>query len=732
MAYGSNITIGLSKNHLFQIGNTSAASYAPGDLAYDLAINGIPFILGINDANPYQRVTAPYKKQQFDQTNEPGEQSLTGWWLRSQSSFHSGSGIKYYDPSAGEIVKNRFTDSQNVDVWTKGQVSLLKACDPVHISTGEIRTNNTTAQIYRSIKYSGIDAVLTVDEYDVDKVYPTITATVSNKALTSNIATLTTSANHGFLAGMEVEVTGVDATFNGTYTIATVPSVNTFTYAKTATNVASTAATGTVTSSVTHFIDYNSGVEFPVYSICDDGTYAYWVTNKTSGGSNKLTVYKKALTGDESTAETQMFQVNGTTVVTATINYVKDRLVMCVNNSVHEFATNATSLPAAIYTNPTSTYTYTSITAAGLGIYVAGFNGIHSSINKFTIGSTGGMPTLSLGAVTVAEMPPGEIIHNIYYYLGYMLIGTSKGIRAAIVSDQDGSINYGSLIVETTQPCYDFAARDKFVWCATGINNNPGLIRIDLGNLLETETLRFAWANDLQITDITNHRTTAVAFLGETERIVFGSANASGVDGAVYIESDTEVATTGYLTTGRIRFNTLEPKHFQFIRPRGDITNGGLKIDSIDEDETVYNVNNFVAGNQLVESGVSYPTSSREYVSFKFTLSSDNSSGPIFQGYQIKALPATLRQRIIQYPVFCFDNETDKNGNAVGYEGSAYEKISRLEDLESIGDIVFVQDFRIDESYEAVIEQVSFVNSTSPSDRFSGFGGLLTIQVRKI
>lgn len=732
MAYGSNITIGLSKNHLFQIGNNFSSSYASGDLAYDLAINGIPFILGINDTNPYQRATAPYRKQQFDQTNEPGEQSLTGWWLRSQSSFHSGSGIKYYDPSAGEIVKNRFTDSQNVDVWTKGQVSLLKACNPVHISTGEVRPDTTSAQTYRSIKYSGIDAVLAVDEYDVDKVYPTITATVTNKALTSNIATLTTSDSHNLLPGMEIEVTGIDATFNGTYTIATVPTAITFTYAKTESNVTSVATTGSVASSVTHFIDYNSGLEFPVYSICDDGTFAYWVTNKPSGGSNKLTVYKKPLTGDESTAEIQMFQENGITVVSATINYVKDRLIMCVNNSVYEFSTNATALPAAIYTNLTSTYTYTSITASGPAIYVAGFNGIHSSINKFTLGNTGGVTTLTLGAVIAAEMPPGEIIHNIYYYLGYMMIGTNKGIRAAVVSDQDGSINYGALIVETTQPCYDFAARDRFVWCATGINGTPGLIRIDLGNPLEPETLRFAWANDVQIPNLFNKTTTAVAFLGETERVVFATANSGGADGAIYIQSDTEVVTTGYITTGRIRYNTLEPKHFQFIRPRGDILNGGLRIDSIDEDESVYNVNNFVSGNQLVESGISYPTSSREYVSFKFTLESNNSSGAILQGYQIKALPATLRQRIIQYPVFCFDNETDKNGNAVGYEGSAYDKIARLETLESIGDIVFVQDFRISESYEAVIEEVNFVNSTSPSDRFSGFGGMLTIQVRKI
>lgn len=73
-------------------------------------------------------------------------------------------------------------------------------------------------------------------------------ATVSNKALTANVATLTTSAAHGFVTGEQVVVSGVDATFNGTYTIASTPSTTTFTYSKTAADVVSAAATGTALS----------------------------------------------------------------------------------------------------------------------------------------------------------------------------------------------------------------------------------------------------------------------------------------------------------------------------------------------------------------------------------------------------------------------------------------------------------------------------------------------------
>jgi len=77
----------------------------------------------------------------------------------------------------------------------------------------------------------------------------TITKTVSNKALTSNVATLTTSTTHGFSVGDIAVITGVDATFNGTYYVKAVPTTTTFTFDKTNANVTSAAATGSVSVS---------------------------------------------------------------------------------------------------------------------------------------------------------------------------------------------------------------------------------------------------------------------------------------------------------------------------------------------------------------------------------------------------------------------------------------------------------------------------------------------------
>ena len=695
-------------------------------------MGGIPFIYAINDTRPYIRQTAPYKKDQFDNGAEPGEQSLTGWWLRSQSSFHGGSGIKFYDPSAGETVAHRFTDSKGVNVWTKGEVTLLNSTASTHYTTGAMQDNGKPFQVARSIKYNGTDGVLLWDEYDVDKI----------------------------------------------------------------------AADGTLT----HFLDYAAGTDYPVRAICDDGTYAYWIVNILNSGTPRLRVYKKLLTGVSGAGDTLMISDNGITVNTATMEYVKDRIVMGINNKIYEISSSASSLPSPVYTHSDTDIVFSSITASGPAIYVAGYSGTQSSIFKFTLNTAGVMPTLTT-AITAAEMPVGEIIHKIFYYLGYMMIGTNKGIRAAVVSDQDGSINYGPLIVETSQPCYDFAARDRFVWCATGVGGEPGVIRIDLGN--EIETLRFAYANDLYVSDITGYSTTTCAFAGTTDRLVFATTavNAGsvsnkaltsnvatlttsavhglaigdevwveGVDatfngkytvtgvpttstftyaktasnvastavspvgkvnkvGSINIETDTTLRSTGYLTTGYIRYGTLEPKNFKRLLARGSFTKGGLTLETVDQNGTEYDHITYNAEVPAVEVTTQSPQTAQEYVAYKFIFTrdaTDTTTGPIFKGYQAKATIATPRQRVMRFPVYCFDVETDRFNVQVGYEGRAMARILALEDIEESGDVLTWQDITSGESRQVVIEQISFTRMTPPDKRFDGFGGVVEITIRTV
>ena len=124
MAYGDDITEGIP----YVLSNPAGATnYSATGVNYDMAIAGQPFFIAASDDSPYRRVTAKYRKEQYDQTREAGEQSLTGWWFRSQSTFHLGAGIKYFEPAQDESLRFQYTESKGVDVFTKGQVTLLNS-----------------------------------------------------------------------------------------------------------------------------------------------------------------------------------------------------------------------------------------------------------------------------------------------------------------------------------------------------------------------------------------------------------------------------------------------------------------------------------------------------------------------------------------------------------------------------------------------------------------------------
>ena len=733
---GRDITEGrASRSIAVNVGIDSTTSiWQNTDIAYDTAVGGMPFIYAISDSRPYIRQTAPFRKEQFDNQTEPGEQSLTGWWIRSQSSFHYGDGIVFYDPTSsnsGSPEHYRYSESKGVNVWNIGQVTLLNDVDAEHITTGAIESNGRANQQLRSIKWDNTSGVLLRDEYDVDKI----------------------------------------------------------------------ASDGTIT----HFIDYNSGTDSKVYAICDDGVTAFWITNT----STKKTVYKKALTGTYLTADTKMFDEIGT-ISNATMEYVKDRIVMCADNKVYEFSSSAVAMPTALYTHPSTSHVYTSVAASGTSIYVSGYNGIQSTILKFTLSTAGVMPTLT-SAVIAAEFPVGEIVHKIHYYLGYMIIGTNLGVRVAQVSD-DGSINYGPLIVETSQPCYDFASRDHYVWCATSVDGEPGVIRIDLS--AEIETLRFAWANDLYYGGVSGHVTTACAFANSTDQLWFATAAntvggtitnkqmtsgvatlttasahglvagntvwVQGVDndfnsttsawtltsattttftytsavtatvsstavtssvalanvpGSTYSEDETQLISTGYLQTGYIRYNTLEPKNYKRLVARGDFTYGSMTLETVDADGNEYDHISYDSSVPPVEVSTNQPQDAQEYVAYKFIFFRDGTTaslGPIMKGYQAKATIATPRQRVMRFPVYCYDVETDRYNVQIGYEGRAFDRISQLESIEENGDVVTWQDLTTGESRQCVIEQISFTRLTPPDRGFTGYGGVIDITIRTV
>ena len=615
---------------------SSTSTWQNTNESYDVAVGGLPFFYAISDARPYIRQTAPFRKEQSDIGAEPGEQSLTGWWLRSQSSFHTGTGIKFYDPSAGETVSHRFADSDNVDVWTKGQVTLLKET-----------TNTVSTGIYKLI--SGVSG-------STDVAISYIPGSTTLKDIKTDATTLTT-------------------------------------YATTA-----SAIVDVVTNGTTLFVA--------------NATRIYYQTIGATGALNNHYSTGSAL---------------------VKMGWVKQRLVAGIGTAIYELtgALGTTTLPTALYTHPNSGWEWTSISEGGSAIYAAGYAGGTSAIYKFVLSTAGVMPTLTSGIVA-AQLPIGEIVYKIESYLGYLMIGTNKGMRVASISDTTGDLSYGPFIFEDTNGVRDFAFRDRFVWATGTVGGYAGLYRVDLGS--EIEALRFAYAKDTYLDGATGYAT-SVDFIGNSNQIAFTTSGSNGIA----IQSATVLAATGSITTGKIRFSTLEPKNFKRLIARGSFQVGNFTLSSIatntDGSDTTYDHIDYNSGVSAVEVTTSSPQTAQEFLAYKFTLARDattTSSGPTFKGYQAKATIATPRNRVIKFPVWCYDVETDRFNTVVGYEGRAFARIQLLEEIEKTGDVLTWQDLTTGESRQAFIEEVTFTRMTPPDKRFDGFGGIIEITVRTV
>jgi len=99
-------------------------------------LDGVSYLL---DSTQYRRTTVPVARQQRDNSKEPGENTLdtTGAWVRSQTDWSYGAGQLYFDNDDSD--RRRFYSSHGVDVWTKGQISLL----PVMETPGSTPTFTT-------------------------------------------------------------------------------------------------------------------------------------------------------------------------------------------------------------------------------------------------------------------------------------------------------------------------------------------------------------------------------------------------------------------------------------------------------------------------------------------------------------------------------------------------------------------------------------------------------------
>ena len=625
---GASLTdINITQDPVFDLGFSGEQfSYQLGGFSYEWAIASQPFLGIASDEFPLTRAFTATNKDQFDNQRDPGEQSLTGWWLRSQRDFSGGAGITFLEPADDERVMRRFASSVGIDCWTPGEIKLLRSMSAGDTSTGSCRAVSVAAG-------------------GTNYVYHT-----TNNKVYRNTGSAST------------EITGWTA--HPSWLVSTGDGVWGF---------------------------HASGVDFSAAS----GTTASsrW-TGATSAGKGW---------------------------------WVKQRLIAAYGAALHELGGfTGGAIPSAIYTHPQSGWTWSAACDSPGAILVAGYSGSSSTIYKFTVDEADGtLPTLT-AAVTVAELPVGEFVTGLFNYLGaFVVIGTNKGVRIGQVSDQ-GQVTYGPITYASASPVEHFTAQDRFVYAGVkdAIDGKSGVIRIDLSDI--DPTGRAAWANDVS-TGVTGG-VDGVCLLGASDRVCVG-VNGSGV----YITSASTLVPSGTITSGQIRYNTLEDKSFRFLNVRRSDLSGTVNVSSVQQDGTELSLYTFGEGNANVEIQVN-PRSPRESLGVRFTLTrsaSDSSKGPVIRGWQLKALPAVARKQLWRLPLMCWDQEQDRFGQRACYPGFALKRWQNLRNALVEGTPVVLQDLIASETYEVLIEDLQMVQ-TSPPRQQSGLGGVLVVTCREL
>lgn len=742
---------------------------------YDVALGDLFFNIAPTDKDPYQRATAQFRKDQFDSGQNPGDQSLTGWWKRGQFSFDHGAGVKYYEVSEGETILNRYLDSVGVDPFTAGVVNLHKGWTSgvswslSSLTSVQVAGTTLAALGNGTVQYGALGGTATTYSPSGGAVTGMCTGNgdiycaVANKTITRIGLNETHTAL--YTQGFEVDTdTWSSGTGFGAYDPATSVVRSTARPFEGAAELRTTWPTpvqgrSAVTRQITGLtVGATYTMVAKVYVPTGSGTVRPFVLFSTNGANiTTLDAYTTVSVSFTATSTSHYIGFENTAPVNGTVLDV-DKVVL-YDGTVTDYVTSgsvpldtlyshsqqiaglffakdrllmvdATGVWYELPANPSGVWPVTvgsgdkifSVSGAGgwcltdtPGPILIG-NG--TRVFAVSVGTDGSLPTLS-GPIQVGELPIGENVRALTHHLGFLAIVTDKGVRIGVLSDS-GQLTYGPRLV-------DFAS----VPVNTSIGKDAERVIVaadhalyDVNLAAQISGLEFAYAK----------RPTPYAG-GETNYGV--SVHPTGVipwsDSAVYMPS-TGLVTSGTLTTGYHRFATLDPKRFEAVDVRISGTEGTVAVARVDQSGSVvplFTIDASTSNRADIGLGLSAPV---EALGLQFTLSAGaGGTGPTLLGYQLRALPQPKRQRLIRVPLLIDDQERRRPARATGHLGAAWDRLKALEDLEDSGDSVLYKDFRTGETAKVYVESVEFQNTTPPtSAQASGFGGTAFLTVRKL
>jgi hypothetical protein len=263
------------------------------------------------------------------------------------------------------------------------------------------------------------------------------------------------------------------------------------------------------------------------------------------------------------------------------VGYEKDYMICGIANVMQNIS--AGGVGTAVFTHPVPEFRWVGSASGNSVIYALGGVADRYVVHRIGIKPDG---TGLSPAIVAATLPDGEIGYSIGSYLGFVFIGTNKGVRMA-AADSNGDLTLGALL-PTTTPVRCFEGQDRFVWYGNSSIDaayptldspdldaifppNPvvGLGRMDLTSFTVTE-ITPAYATDLVSSEVT----------GETRAVVsFGGKRIFSIDsGGVWYET-TDLMPGGWLNQGVITYSVEDNKTALYAQMKWEPLEGSVLLD---------------------------------------------------------------------------------------------------------------------------------------------------------
>lgn len=640
--------------------------------AYDYQLGSMKFLSAASAETPYRRSSGEIRSQQIDTSANPGEQSLNSWWLRSQPSFHYGEGYTFNEPTDDEEVQGGCHASYGVDLTKPGRVTLL--------TDASVNAQSTARPCYEA------------------------RSVVATSADFWHLSQHPTSLNQALYKTNTVwqDADIMDWTWNGT---------NFFTTTQTQVYRGTTSSAG-------------SAVQ--IYAI--------------AGGNYTL------------------------------LRHVKNRLILAkgddggspTGHNLYELNPNITAGANALPT-PFATVEglvlYRGIEEGPNAIYVGGYITADDAqlsqpfLWKFVLSASGSLPTLSQ-PINVYQFGTGEGVQAFHVNGDKMILNTGKGIRVGEIQE-NGDVLFGPYSIKSTVLAAGSGAiasngdhvyigingtaatqaklDDGWVYgpsSADSTVSTAGVLLLDLSRRKRDGT--YAWQHWYSIGTTGTVRTVGVngddCVIGTSTRLYRTHASYNKV-------------ASGWLRTGWIRFNTLEDKFFKYATIRNR-SQGSIGVSTIAYANDTATATTTTSVGTAASGSVSHidlaRTTPEERIKLKFVLNRHGSTlttGAELEGYQVRALPAPTKHRIIRIPILLFPEMRDHKGQRVP-PLNVVSTLSTLETLEDDGTIITFQHLdngQVDATRQVsvVIESVDYIETTPPANA-RGEGGVAYITLRTV